>query len=227
MSYQDKQEKLVEELNHQFWNRDYKAEVASRVANYESDKRKFLSILAFPPERVVSFACGISSALATFDTGQFVIPKQALHITVKNVRTINQPPLFNDIDILKVSEIVKSLAHKYGPLEFKLKGTLLTPSSISLVAYSDERFSQLIKEIDLELNKNGVPDNKKYISNEIFFGNLTIFRYKNEPSKKLLEYLKQFTFENGPCFKVENLSLISSNLAFSPECYTNHVSVLI
>jgi 2'-5' RNA ligase len=189
--------------------------VVEPLRSYAEDTRRFFGVLGFPPKDVVGAIQEVQEILRGADPAQFYIPPEALHLTVKNIRTIADPPNFTADDLTKVSKILASISARYKPLPLHGRGVLVMPTSISIPVYSIKNFGDLVVDLDSAMNAAGVPDDKKYTSSSVFFTNITIARFLKTPSPEFYRRLKQVSDLTLPPFELSRLDLVCSNLAFS------------
>jgi len=141
----------------------------------------------------------------------------AMHITIKNIRTIHNPPLFTEADVKKVDRLFAELIPRHTSFPFWLEEVVPFPTSVSLIAYSDVGLRDLVCTLDAGLNKIGIPDNKQYVSNDVYCGNVTWCRYTRQPSQKFSDTLEQMTHVYQGALKVEVIHLITCNSVCAPE----------
>lgn len=179
--------------------------------DYVLDKRLCLTMVAFIPEDIAAqIEDELLTPLKQIDSDQYFYPPQSLHITIQNVRTISDPPTFNQLDVGNIVNTVATVFDQSGPLHFELNGLLRLRTSLSIRAFSNEQLLPICRELRLKLAQAGYPDDKDYVSQDVVFGNITVCRYTHEPQPefiKALDRLPNFSAE----LKVEEVSLISTN----------------
>lgn len=86
------------------------------------------------------------------------------------------------------------------------------PTSLSLMGTTDPEYDQLIVDLDKELRRVGVPDDKNYVNKKYFFSNITLVRFQSKPSEKfkqkVLEISENLSFVP---YIVDSVSLIVGN----------------
>ncbi|MBI1919131.1 hypothetical protein HYS29_00910 [Candidatus Microgenomates bacterium] len=85
------------------------------------------------------------------------------------------------------------------------------------MAYSDDAFQKLVSALDEGLGKIGVTDNKKYLSESIYWGNITICRFTQNPSAQFIGEVNKMRNLRIGKFKVEKVNLITCNAVCSPK----------
>jgi len=196
-NYSSQQKDLVGQLEASFANNTDKSKVAEVLEaqdDYVKDKRIFLTSVIFPPAEITAkITVEIIDKLRVIDPDQYFLPPESMHLTVKNIRTISDPPSFTAEDIVKVNKLFSELIPQYPSFEFQVEDVVLFPTSISVMAYSDDTLQKLVLALDQGLKEIGFPDNKKYFSNSIFWGNITLCRFTKNPSEKFVEEVKKKT----------------------------------
>jgi len=146
----------------------------------------------------------------------YYYPGNALHLTIQNIRVINDPPHFNAADIAKVQQILTEITPPAGPFEFALAGLLSMPTSVSLIALIRPEYDKFVRDFRRRLTDAGVSDDKKYFTDEIMFANITVCRYTHKPSLEFLKKLQEMKdIIIGP-YTTKNVSLVTMNAGASP-----------
>jgi len=217
-NYTLKQKELVKELESSFDQGNHKSTVVNMQNDYSNDGQICLTSVAFIPSQISKkITEDIIEPLRKIEPEHYFYPPEAMHLTIKNIRTIHNPPLFDKEDINKVNELFGKIIPKLPSFESNIEDVLLFPTSISMMAYSSDLHQKLVLALDKGLKEIGVPDDKKYFSDSIFWGNITICRFTKKPSNKFIETVKKLrNFKIGK-FKIEKISLITSNVVIDPK----------
>ncbi|MFH2097081.1 MAG: hypothetical protein ABII24_00850 [bacterium] len=216
--YQIKQHQLIEDMEAGFRRGERPSEIVEPVADYINDNRVTLTTVAFLPKPIQDAVNKkVSSQLRYLDLNQYKYPTQSLHLTIQNIRTISEVPLFSSDDVNKVQEAFREVIPRHRVIDFKLKGLLETPTSLGIRGYSDQALQELILDLRTTLEHIGVPDNKKLSSFDIFFGNITIYRYTKDPNDKFLAKVKELKEVEVGEWTVRTLSLITTNAVCHPD----------
>ena len=216
-NYLTQQKQLVVELEKSFSGNDYKSTVVDMQSDYENDKQVCLTSVVFLPVQIAQTIINqISNTLKDIEPYQYFYPSDATHLTIKNIRTIHNPPLFNDEDVEKVKHVFKDTVGKFKEFRFEVEDIVLFPTSVSVMAYASVELQKLVLALDKALRGIGVPDNKKYLSDNIFWGNITICRFTKEPSEKLVNTIKSMRTTRIGSFNVEEVDLITCNSVCNP-----------
>ncbi len=187
-------------------------------SDYGTDSAMCLTSVAFLPGDIAyNIHRSIVQPLQAVEPDHHYYSPDSMHITVKNIRTIHNPPLFTEADVRKVDHLFAELIPKHSSFSFRLEEVVPFPTSVSLIAYSDVGLRDLVRALDARLNEIGVPDNKQYVLDDVYFGNITLCRYTRRPSQEFGEALDQMTNVYQGILKVETIHLITCNSVCAPE----------
>ncbi len=212
-----KQKESVQELENSFANGVGRSTVVEMQKNYADDDQICLTSVVFIPQDISQkIVVSIIEKLKQIDPGHYFYSPESMHLTIKNVRTINKPPLFSEIDINKVNRLLCEMVPQFPVFELSVEDVLLFPTSLSVMAYSNETLQKLVLALDKGLQEIGVPDNKKYFSNSIFWGNITICRFTQPPSPDFIDEVKRMRNVKIGKFKVKKVNLVTSNAVCFP-----------
>jgi 2'-5' RNA ligase len=210
--YQDKQKKLVLELEKAVAHDAYPATIVTGPTDFINDKRLCLTIVAFVPVAIsTKIIREVIEPLRAIEPEHYFYPAESMHLTIKNVQVINNPPTFTADDVQAVDAMCRDTVPQHQAFSFVLEDVIRFPASLSLMGYSDERLRALVQTLGSNLKIIGVPDNKKLMSDSIFFGNITFCRFAHEPGeafKQKLRELRTIVIGEVPITK---LNLIACN----------------
>lgn len=217
-SYQEEQLRLIKRIEEGFKNGQSPSTIVEPVDDYTKDNRICLTLVTFLPSNLENgIIKKLIIPLQNADQRHYFYVPTSFHITIQNVRTIAQPPLFNNADIEKVKAVLERTIPQFSSLEFNLKRIFQLPTSLSICAFTDKSLGNLALRIREELVKEGVSDNKQYANREVVFANTTFCRYQTEPNeefKKLVNELKDVKIGE---FEAKDVSLITTNCVCLPE----------
>lgn len=223
MNYQQKQVQLFDHIEKSFKEGQTPSTIVEPVENYADDDRICLTSVVFiPPKIQETIISEVINPLRQVDLKQYYYVPNSFHITIQNIRTINNPFFFNQEDIEKAKEVFRKVIPKHKSFSFKLKGLFELPTSLSIKAFSDESFHYLVKELRETLTTAGVSDNKKYASKDVFFGNSNICRYTSKPNSSFFEKVTELKDHEIGEIKVNDVSLITTNSV----CYPNKTKII-
>lgn len=214
-TYQEKQFELFEALEKK---RSNMPTIVEPVLDYANDDRMCLTCIVYLSSQLQEkIASTIIEPLAAADRKQYFYVPGSLHITIQNVKAIHKPPLYTEQDIIKVREVFKKVIPRHQAFSFELCGLLELPTSISIRGYCDERLLTLVQELRRALVDVGVPDDKKYASDDVFFGASTVCRFTNKPDDSFFQQvsvLKQIEIGKQ---EVQEVLLITTNAVCHPQ----------
>jgi 2'-5' RNA ligase len=194
------------------------------MRDFKNDASRCLTSVFFLSQTIAtSKIAKLQDELRDADSRQYYYPASSLHLTIQNVRTESIPPLFNQDDIEKAKQVFVKVIPKYKSIKCHLKGLFELPTSLSVRGYTDESLRDLVLDLRRELISAGVPDNKKYASNSIFFCNSTICRYQVQPNDKFFEIVRQNKDLNFGVVCINEVSLVTTNAVADPK-YANIIS---
>lgn len=212
------QKQFIKKIRASLSKDKFKATVVEPQKDYENDNQICLTSSASIPKNIsYKIVKKIITPLKNIDPVHFYFRPELMHLTIKNIRTIHQPPLFTNADVIKVDKLFKELIPLFPSLNFYLEDLVLFPTSISLIGYCDEGFKKLVRALDSGLKKIGVPDDKKYFSNTIFFSNITLCRFAHKLTTPFIEKAKELQNIKIGNLRVKKINLISGNAVYNPK----------
>ncbi len=216
-TYREMQKRAVNQLRAGS-QRNMQASVVPIRSDYRTDSAICLTSVVFLPGDIAQDVHRrIVQPLQAVEPDHHYYSPDSMHITIKNIRTIHNPPLFTEADVRKVDRLFRELIPEHPSFSFWLEEVVPFPTSVSLIAYSDVGLWDLVRDLDAGLNQIGVPDNKQYVSDDVYFGNVTLCRYTRRPSREFGEALDQMTNVYQGILKVEVIHLITCNSVCAPE----------
>lgn len=215
--YLSQQKALVGDLEQSFLNGQLRSTVVDMQNNYANDGQICLTSVTFVPDNVAQRIIEqVVKPLSSIDAAHYFYTPDSLHLTIKNVRTVHKPPLFSHADVEKVDRLFRQRVPLFYEFEFSVEDVLLFPTSISVMAYSSNELQNLVISLHEGLQDIGVPDNKKYLSDTVFWGNITLCRFTHEPSGELIKAIKKMRKLKLGKFKLHDISLITCNSVCHP-----------
>lgn len=216
-TYSQKQLKLTEEIEEKFKRGENPSTIVQPVKDYTNDKRICLTGVVFIPKNLEQKILDeFIKPLQEADSSQYFYVPGSFHVTIQNVRTINNPPLFTKDDIQKASKVFEAIVLKHKIFSLKLERLFELPTSLALCAFSDESLRDIAHELRDELSRAGIPDNKSYASADVVLGNVTIVRYTRKPNDEFKNKIKELKETKVDSFDVREVSLITTNSVCIP-----------
>ena len=190
-SYRELQREVVGQLRYGSTSADQVSVVPMR-RNYRGETERCLTSVVFvPSETARDINSSVIGRLRESQPTHFYYPAESMHITIKNVRSVHAPPLFTHADIETCRRAFAKVTARHSPFSFELSQVVTFETSVAIVGFCDERYRDLILDLDRELQTAGVADDKKYISDSVFFGNVTVCRFTEPPSGRLLQVTRE------------------------------------
>lgn len=218
----NQQKHLVEQLKNSSTAKS--TQIASIVpirANYKTDPALALTSVVFIPEDIAQqIHKAIIDPLRAIEPDHHYYPPETMHLTVKNIRKINHPPRFTETDIQKVHQLFKTIIPQHQTFTISIEDLVPFSTSVALIGYTDERFQHLVQTLNTGLHQIGLPDDKKYISNTLFFGNITLCRFTHSPSPAFLTEIDRLTHHFKAALPVQQIALITCNAICHPQTRT-------
>jgi hypothetical protein len=218
MTYLEQQKLLVKELENSVNNKITKSTFVEMQTDYANDDQICLTSVVFIPKEISSVIVSkLIESLRKIESEHYYYLPESMHLTIKNVRVIHKPPLFTDEDIEKAKQVFKKTITEFTVYNFSLEDVILFPTSLSLMAYADELHKKLVLALDKGLKEVGVPDDKRYLSDSVFWGNINICRFVKAPGEKFINEVNKFRNIKIGNLKAEKISLITCNAGCSPQ----------
>lgn len=211
-SYFLQQEKLIEEIKESLARNRFTSTIVEMQKDYQNDDQMCLSSLAFINKiNSTKIISRIIEPLKQTDPDQYYYSVDNLHLTIKNIRTIHKPPLFTQMDITKTNKLFQKLIPYLPSFTLTLKNLVLFPTSLAIFGYSDSSLQKIVQTLDCGLKEIGVPDDKKYVSDKVFFGVSTLVRFTHTPSKEFISKVKESENIKIGEFKINKINLVTCN----------------
>ena len=169
-----------------------------------------------PQELANSLEQNLIEPIRNADPNHYYFAPESLHVTIQNVRTIAMPSNFSDETIEIARSVFERVVPRHDLFELTLKRIFEPPTSLSISALSDRSYGDLVKDLRAELESAGIPDNKRYGSGEIVFGNVTFCRFKGAPNNQLRELVKSLKNNEFGKFTVDRVNLVVTDAVCSP-----------
>ncbi len=212
--HQQQQVQVINQIEQSISQNSLNFSTVAPVDDFENDSRICLTSLHFPNQKLIDDVQKIIYELKKVEPNFYYYPSQSLHLTIKNIRVINNPPNFNQSDVEKAQQIFGEVVPKYQKFKVYFYRLLLFPNNLALVGTTDPELDKIVLDLDEKLNKAGVPDDKKYNNERYFFSNMTLARF-GRLSSKFDSKVKELSakIELDP-YEVDSVTLISGNAVF-------------
>ena len=213
--YQKKQIEVVNQIESSLKERCLSFSTVSSVKDFENDPRTCLTSIHFlKPKLINQIYRLLINPLKLISPNHYYYQRSSLHMTIKGIRVINDPPHFNSEDIKKARMIFQETipyCHQFKVFFYRL---LLFPTNLSLIGTTEEERDRIAIVLDKKLGQAGIPDDKKYLNSRFFFSNITLARFDSPISNSFRKKVKALSGNISKMFKpytVDSVSLVSGN----------------
>lgn len=217
-TYQYRQKQLIDSIRNDVSTVTAQASVVPMQADYAADPGRCLtSVMFVPPPIANRLQKEVQQTLAYVEPQHYYNPPESMHITIKNVRIAEAPPAFDETDIATVQACFADIVPRHTRFPFVFEELVVFPNSVSLVGYSGEPLKALVQSLDGGLREVGLADNKRYLSDEVFFGNITLCRFTHPPSASLIQSVDDLNRNWQPVeICLSHIELIAGNASATP-----------
>jgi hypothetical protein len=214
---QVKQLDLMRQMERSFALGNNPSQIVNFQTDYATDDQICLTTVSFVSKDIADAIYEkIILPLQTIDPTQYYFPKESLHITVHNIRVIAKPKTYTEQDINLARKLLTQAIPQYTRPEFELRGIITMPTSIGIIALITDTYNDMVWDLRRQFAAAGLPDNKKYFTQDVAFANITICRYTHQPSQEFINKLPQYRDTFFGMFTANETSLIESNAGIYP-----------
>jgi 2'-5' RNA ligase len=215
-THQQKQIEVIDSLEKQVQENSLTVSTIAPVKDFQNDPRVCLTSVHFPkpilPETIIN---SIIAPLREIEPSYCYYPPTSLHITIKNIKVINDPPNFTDEDVRKAEKIFSEVIQKHKKFNVYFYRLLLFPTNLALMGTTDPELDDIIFNLNKELATAGISDDKKYSNSKYFFCNMTLARFP-ETSELFKNKVKELSETLViPAYEVDSVTLVSCNALLS------------
>lgn len=219
--YRQKQRELMDRLEKQSLDGSAPVFAVPRESDYGSSSELCLTLLGFlsPMKKTAVVSERVQEVIKGFrevDPAQYFYLPESLHLTVQNVRRISDPPTFGPDEIEAACRVFRSRLQGLAPLAFELCGFIRLKNSLSVAGFAPDSYPALIRSLKEGLELEGIPDDKRYMSDDVIFGNVTISRFSCEPTAAFDSRLASIAHESFGELVLDKLSLVVTNSVCHP-----------
>jgi len=212
---QKKQIEVIDSIENQIKGNFLGFSTVEPIKNYDNDTRICLTGIHFPKQTLLDeITRAFIEPLKQISPDHYYYEKESLHITVKSVRVINDPPHFTETDIQKARKVFREIIPRHNRYKAYFYRLLLFPSNLALIGTTDPELDTIVLDLDKRLKEAGVPDDKQYTNSRYFFCNVTLARFNapitDEFRKKVNELSNVITV---PTYLIDSVTLVTGNAA--------------
>jgi 2'-5' RNA ligase len=206
------QKQVVEEFEQSLGGGSNKSSIVEVQKDYANDNQLCLSSISFVPKDLAAeMATKIMEPLQAIEPDFYYYPVNSLHLSIKNIRTIHNPPLFTEEDIKKVAKLFGETVPQFPSLHFEIEDIIKMPTSVLVIAYAEENFKKLFLALDYGLKEIGVPDDKRYFSDSVVWGSITLCRFTHQPKPEFIDKVRSMRHLKFGEMVVSDIKLVVCN----------------
>jgi len=212
-THQLKQQEIIDRIASQVSNKSLNFSTVSPIDDFENDPRTCLTSVHLPHQSLLDqVQQDLIEPLRKIEPDFHYYPNDCLHMTIKSIRVINDPPHFNEEDVQKAEKIFDETIPQHKKFNVYFYRLLLFPNNLALIGTTDEELDNIILDLDNKLTAGGIPDDKVYTNSQYFFSNMTLTRFSTPPSdifkQKVTELSDSLEFEP---YQVDSVTLLTCN----------------
>jgi 2'-5' RNA ligase len=214
-NHQQKQREVIEKIEQQINEGNLRFSTVTPTQDFQHDPRICLTSVHLPSMQLKYQMMNIIEPLKQLSPDQFYYPQESLHLTIKNIKVVSDPPTFTNKDIQIAKDVFSKVIPKHSQFQVYYYRLLLFPNNLALIGTTDEELDAIILELTQSLKKEGIEDDKKYINSKYFFSNVTLARFTKPVSrefKKMVQELSESISWNP--YTIDSVTLLSTNAAF-------------
>lgn len=211
--HQQKQIDVINNIQNQVKNNSLSSSTVEPVEDFENDPRLCLTGIHLPNKKLIETVYKtLIDPLRTISPNRYYYAIDSLHMTVKNVRIINNPPTFTEDDMQKTKKVFEDVIPKHKKYQVYFYRLLLFPSNLALIGTTDPELDTIVLDLDQKLKDAGIPDDKQYTNSRYFFSNMTLARFNSPVSQKFIKKVEELSqnIRIEP-YKIDSVTLLVSN----------------
>lgn len=215
MTHREKQIEIIRVIEEQVSRDSLQATSVVPVDDFENDNRICLTSVHFPAQTFIDTVLQtITKPLKALFPDAYCYSGDSLHFTVKNIRTIENPPSFTAADVEKAKHIFDTVIPHHAAFRIYPYKLLVFKNNLALICTTDPGLDNLILELDSTLRKGGIPDNKRYANSRYFFCNMTLMRFAVPPPLEFLRKVAELSTRLVlPDYTIDSVTLLTGNAA--------------
>lgn len=212
-SHQKKQIEVIDSIENQINNNVLNFSTVEPIENFENDPRLCLTGVHLPSQKLIDTVYdSIIKPLQTISPNHYYYEKSSLHLTVKSVRVINNPPHFTETDIQNARIVFEDIIPEHKKYQVYFYRLLLFPSNLALIGTTDPELDSIVLDLNEKLKVAGISDDKQYTNSHYFFCNMTFARFNSQLTNDFIEKVKNLSrnisFEQ---YMIDSVTLLVGN----------------
>jgi len=213
--HQKKQIEVINEIERQINNSSLNFSTVDPIGDFDNDPRICLTGVHFPKQELIDKIYKLLiNPLRQISPNHYFYSRESIHISVKSVRIINDPPHFSECDVEKAKKIFSNVIPRHHSYKTYFYRLLLFPSNLALIGTTEPELDEIVLDLDQELENAGIPDDKQYTNSQYFFCNITLARFDSLVIKEFKEKVEELSQHISiPPYVVNSVSLVTGNAA--------------
>lgn len=168
-----------------------------------------LTVIHLLDEQIASLISkDIISVLRDIEDHHYWYSTQDLHLTIKNIRSAKPSRSYGSGDIRQAIIAIQRACMDIAPLRFSIRSPICLSSSVVLKVFGMLDHRDAIHRLDAELVRAGIPDDKTYLSNDVFIGNITLCRFTEPPGMTLRSAVASMEHLDLGRYVVDSIQLV-------------------
>ena len=142
--YRSLQKRIIDQLRFGAGQPGAKATIVPMKRDHRHDPAIGLTSVVFVPEALGwAIAEAIIDPLKAIEPDHYYYGPDSLHLTIKNVRSVHNPPHFTRADVKEVDALFSQIVLQHQSFSVQLEDLVPFSTSLSLIAYSGESLHRL------------------------------------------------------------------------------------
>lgn len=217
IKHEKRQLEILKKIEKQIESGKLKFSTVSSTQDFDKDPRTCLTSVHFPNSELISkIQQKIITPLRKISPNHYYYKNSSLHMTIKNIRVVHDPPNFEKEDIKKVKKLFSTILPKHKAFRVYFYRLFLFPTNLALVGTTDPELDKIFLNLDKGLNKIKIPDDKQYANSKYFFSNMTLVRFNSPLSSEYHNKIEEISQSLAlKPYLVDSVSLITSNASLT------------
>jgi len=211
--HQSKQIEVIDQIESSIANNTPAFSTILPVDDFENDSRLTLTSVHFPNIQLINTIqrC-IIDPLKLITPDHYYYSNDSLHMTIKNIRVINDPPHFNNDDTKVAKRIFNEVIPKHKKFKVFFYRLLLFKNNLALIGTTEPKLDKIILDLDEKLSQAKLPDDKIYLNSKYFFSNITLARFTQPLTAMFESKVSELSAQlNFPDYTVDSVTLLTGN----------------
>jgi len=203
----------ITKIEKQIQNNSLQFSTVSPINDYKNDPRMSLTSVHLLNRILVQTICKtLINPLKIIEPFHYYYSGDSFHMTIKNIKVVNNPPRFSSTEVKTVQNIYQQVIPKHKKFKVFFYRLMLFPNNLSLIGTTDPELDNIVLDLNSHLIKAGVPDDKQYVNSQYFFSNITLVRFTSKINQQFIQKVNELSKNiNFKPYEVDSVSLLSCN----------------